>query len=121
MSVDAGTAPEALMTVETGPIYAELRKRILSGEVKLNFSYLPPRAIEPEHLNINPTEFSLADDDRTEEELLGEIDGLLDKLGSGEFFTYLPPRAIGPENLNIDPTKFPLVDPNKPPERIIYL
>lgn len=70
MSVDAGTAPEALMTVETGPIYAELRERILSGEVKLNFSYLPPRAIGLENLNIDPTKFPLVDPNKPPERII---------------------------------------------------
>lgn len=107
MFVHASTAPEfypstpGAQTVEGSSIYDELREKIVSGEVKLNFSYLPPRAIGPENLSIDPTKFSLgnvvtADDDPIEEKLLGEIDDLLDKLVSGG-------------------------DPNKPPERVIYL
>ena len=42
---------------------AELLEKIVSGEVALNFSYLPPRAIGPENLNIDPTKFPLVDDD----------------------------------------------------------
>ena len=114
MSLGASTAPElssnnrldalGTLSVETGALTDELLEKIVSGEVALNFSYLPPRAIGPENLNIDTTKFPLVDDDLSDEQLLGTIDNLLDKLVSGG-----------------DRAKPPLGDPNRPPERVIYL
>ncbi len=99
MPLDASTAPGAL-TIETGPLDGELLEKIVSGEVQLNFSHLPPRAIDPP-IVIDPATLPSVDN-LTDEQLLAVIDGLLDKL-------------------IVDPKKFPPVDLNKPPERVIYL
>jgi hypothetical protein len=80
MSVDAGTVPElahhrldtsgTLMTVEAGSSYDELREKLISGEVKLNFSYLPPRPIELKNLNIGPAARPLVDPNKTPERII---------------------------------------------------
>lgn len=80
MSTNADTAPElsnnlldepgALVVVDTSTTDDELLEKIVSGEVKLNFSYLPPRAIGPENLNSDPTKFPLGDPNKPPERVI---------------------------------------------------
>ncbi len=80
MSVDANTVPELsnnrpdvpgeLAIVKADPSDDELLERILSGEVTLNFSYLPPRPIGPENLNIDPTKVPLVDPNKPPERII---------------------------------------------------
>lgn len=85
-----------------------LLEAIMSGEVLLNYSYLPACLPNSEKLDIDTTRFPLVDDDQDDDQsdelLLRTIDGLLDNLVLG-----------------VDPTKIPLADLDKTPERVIYL
>jgi hypothetical protein len=48
----------------------ELLAKIESGEIQLNFSYLPSRPLEPEPLNIDTTRFPLIDPKQSPERVI---------------------------------------------------
>lgn len=76
MSMNESTAPELYPSTpgaqigESGSIYDELLEKIVSGKMKLSFSYLPPRAVEPENLNIYPIKFPLVDPNKPPERII---------------------------------------------------